>query len=980
MTKPTGLQYHLATGTAWTDITPYVLYEGRQVEINRGRQDQFSTVQTGTLTATLDNSDGRFAGGDGYKLGTNYITNPRFQNAVTGWTPSASFTAVWDASHAAQLTANSTALLSYSFTVALPADAPGRNFTVTTSINSTGTVVGKTFNMRVEFYDAGAALVGTISSGTFTMSTSGLRRFTSPPVLVPAGAVTAKVFPVYVPGGWAVNDFILLVLAGFNDYSAIRYHDGAQILWTDGFIYSSSGTPRDSLGFFNYSRWNGTADASTSTLYKAIPYFGSMNPDNGFRARFPDTNNNTLVTAEDASLEGGTIGSWVNTAGWGTVANSAVRAWDGTKSLLITSSTTGGAAACTVSGVTCGLTYTMQARVWVPAGQPDVNFECLGGSGVPLITTSLKAQWVTMTQTFTIPIGRSLIIQPQVWWASGGVAGQQVWVDGVQVWEGTTAPPAFTTSPAAPQYKFNGFLSAMPVQWPGGNSYSEVAIVAADRLAPMGRRTLKSVVQEEILYDVPIVYYTLGEPTGSTTAGDTSGNGQLPLQTAAKGATGAVSFGTGTGPPTDSLTACQFIPVSSSNFKYLSVKYPQTLSGVLDDKTIIATFSSPTATAKENLWRVFDQSRWNTMDLGFDGVSLGKLTLNWGTSGALTSPLRYDDGQTHQVAIVFSGGAYPNLTFTMYVDGVQVATTTSAQGLFVPPLSYFQVGGDPKYLAPLSGTVSHVAVFQTALTGARILAQSQAQKTGFLNERSDQRVARYARWAGVAAVDQALETGKLLTTDHLDTTGQSATSAIESIAQTEGGLTFADRAGKFAMHSRAHRWDAVPFITLAPDSVGRDTQFVLDNQLLVNQVTSSSKTVANLTIANASSIAAHGTYPVTLQLLSTSTDDVTYVSQWVATVAAVPRPRTGAILIDLLTSPQAISDLFKSLEIGATFAISALPTQSPVFDTILCVEGWKEVISTDEWSVLINTSTAIPMWKLEDPQYGGIDSINRIAY
>jgi hypothetical protein len=987
MTKPTGLQYHLATGSAWTDITSYVLYS-RNVEINKGRQDLFATVQAGTMTATLDNSDGRFASGDGFKQGINYITNPRFNVNLAGWTPSANLTAVWDVtSVAAKLTATSTAALTYQFTVTLPASAVGKTFWVTGSINASGTAIGKTVLQKVEFYNGASALISTLTRTAPVTLVSGWNTVATF-MTVPAGTVTAKVFPLHVPAGWAVNDFVLLDNAAFTDYVDGRYFDGSQITWQDGATYGNNGTPRDTGGFFQYSRWNGITDASTSTLYRAIPYYTAMNPDNGIRVRFPDPNNNNLAkTPADASFEDFSVGTWAALAGWGSIANTNVRAWDGVRSLQLTSSTTGGQASVGVD-VTCGLTYTMQIRVWVTAGQPDVNFGLLNNVAPP-VTTALKAQWVTLTNTFTVPLGyASSTINPDVWWNSAGTAGQQVWIDGFHMWEGSVAPPAFVTGPNPQyQYRFKGFLSTIPVQWPGGNKYSEVQVSAADHLAVLNRRTFRSVVQEEILNRSPIAYYTLGEPTGSLAAADSSGNGQQPLRIVSKGTTGTVSFGTGTGPPTDGLTATQFTPVNSSNFKFLAAHYPSALSNFLDDKTIIATFAAPTATGKQCIWRIFDESHyWNTWDLGFSGASLGKLVLSWSAGQTMTSPLRYDDGLTHQVAITCGQGSGTQLTLTMYVDGAQVATTTTSTASTMASVNWFQVGGDLKYADPFNGTLSHVAIFQSSLAGV-IADMWPSQKNGYVNDRSDDRIRRYARWAGLSKLvggilteNLALETGSLLTTDHLDTSGLSASSAVETIATAEGGLTFVDRAGNLAFHARPHRWDAPPVVTLGPDDIGKDTQLVVDNQLLVNQVTSNSKTAANLTVANSSSIAAHGVYPVTLDLVTTSTDDATYITQWAATVNSTPKPRTNTIFVDLLTSPQATSDLFKTLEVGSTIAITGLPDQAPTPDMLLVVEGWREVIGTDEWSLLINTSTTVPMWKLEDPLYGGIDSVNRIAY
>lgn len=981
MTKPTGLQYHLQitpSPETWVDITPWVLYSS-DIEINRGRPDQFAIIQAGTLAATLDNTDGRFAPGNGYPLGMNYLTNPAFTVDTTSWTASASLT-VAPPVDTVRLTANSTAALTFQATAALPASAAGQTFTCSAQVNATGTVVGKTMQQKVEFYDGASVLISTATRAAFTL-VSGWNKVAYT-MTVPAGTVTAKVFPLYVPGGWAVADFILLDNVLLTDFPAGRYFDGSQITWINGATIATGAIPRDSQGFSQYSAWSGQADASTSTLYSVGPYWPALNAECPVRVRFPDPNNNNMAaTAEDASFEGGTVGTWQAYPGKGSIANSAVRAWDGTKSLMVTSSTTGGWAYATVPAVTIGLTYTMQVRVWVPTGQPDIRLDLIGIT-VTQQVTSLKNQWVTLTLTFTIPLSfTSNTLLPIVAFDTV-TAGQQVWIDGFQFWEGAVAPPAFVTGPNPNYlYKYKGYLSVLPVGWPGGNNYSEVPAAAADRLATIARRPCRSVVQEEILSDKPSIYYTLGEAAGSTTAGDTSGNGNLPLTVTQKGTGGAVNFGAGTGPPTDGLTAAVFAPLNASNYRWLNVRYPVSLSGFLSSKTIVCTINSSTVGASaETLWRLWDGSHWNTMNLNIDNASAGRLKLSWGTTSNLLSPGRVDDGKTHHVAIVFSGGSYPNITLTMFIDGVQVNTVTSSEGLFIPSFNYLDIGGDPKFVSPFSGTMSHFAMFPTALTAARLLDQSNAQKNGFLNERSDQRIARYLRWAGVAAADQVLETGKLTTTDHLDTTGLQMADALAQIATTEGGAVFIDRAGKGAFHARSHRWDAAPFVSLAPDSVGDDTRFIVDNQLVVNQVTSSSKSVANLVISDDASVAARGVYPVTLQLLSTNNDDVTYAAQWIVNTSSAPHPRTDSLKIDLLTSPQAVSDLFKTLEIGATFAVAGLPTQSPIYGANLCVEGWKEVISATEWSVLINTSLAIPVWKLEDPTYGAIDKTNRIAY
>ncbi|HEY9474498.1 MAG TPA: LamG domain-containing protein [Mycobacteriales bacterium] len=50
--------------TVWTDVTQWTQVVGGQIRITRGRGDELSAIQPGTLALTLDNSDGRFTPGN----------------------------------------------------------------------------------------------------------------------------------------------------------------------------------------------------------------------------------------------------------------------------------------------------------------------------------------------------------------------------------------------------------------------------------------------------------------------------------------------------------------------------------------------------------------------------------------------------------------------------------------------------------------------------------------------------------------------------------------------------------------------------------------------------------------------------------------------------------------------------------------------------------------------------------------------------
>lgn len=58
------LSQPMSTSPIWTDVTPYTFVHDTPLQIVRGRTDEFSRIQPGTLTLGLDNSDGRFTRGN----------------------------------------------------------------------------------------------------------------------------------------------------------------------------------------------------------------------------------------------------------------------------------------------------------------------------------------------------------------------------------------------------------------------------------------------------------------------------------------------------------------------------------------------------------------------------------------------------------------------------------------------------------------------------------------------------------------------------------------------------------------------------------------------------------------------------------------------------------------------------------------------------------------------------------------------------
>lgn len=122
--------------------------------------------------------------------------------------------------------------------------------------------------------------------------------------------------------------------------------------------------------------------------------------------------------------------SWF-TSGGSTLAQSATRAFSGTKSLLVTWPTAAVHAAAVgyaLSGLTVGAVYTASAYVYVPSGSADVVLEADTPTfGSP---TSVKNAWTRITVTFAAPASAAAI---RLMNATASTSGQTAYLDAVLV-------------------------------------------------------------------------------------------------------------------------------------------------------------------------------------------------------------------------------------------------------------------------------------------------------------------------------------------------------------------------------------------------------------------------------------------------------------------------------------------------------------------------------------------------------------------
>ncbi len=259
-----------------------------------------------------------------------------------------------------------------------------------------------------------------------------------------------------------------------------------------------------------------------------------------------------LLSAENASFEGATVGGWAgNPFGYtaSTVANTVTFAQFGTRALLTTwpaAAAFASANQITATGLVVGRDYTFSAYVRVPASNPAVRIGELFGvvtqaapAGFSRTSTTTGAfERIAVTFNATSDTLRLGIVNATV-----ATAGQTVVIDGVQLDEGTTVG-TFTTT--APTYytRFVGRISQLEPVLGVSQGEDVVSVTATDLLGDLSRMKMRPLVQmlvaSELIPSVQAIY-PLTDPNGKRGSNDLLGEVQA-LRVRSFGPLGSIEY------------------------------------------------------------------------------------------------------------------------------------------------------------------------------------------------------------------------------------------------------------------------------------------------------------------------------------------------------------------------------------------------------------------------------------------------------
>jgi hypothetical protein len=537
------------------------------------------------------------------------------------------------------------------------------------------------------------------------------------------------------------------------------------------------------------------------------------------------------------------------------------------------------------------------------------------------------------------------------------------------------------TRSAVDYRRFDGHADRWPTEWAFGNpAYAVADSTATDRLKRFSQAgELRSMVEHEILRDTPTIYYPLGEPSGSTSAADVSGNSQPAARVVQKGSGGTLDFGSGTGPGTDSLSAPQFSPTDASNGRYLEatpLTVPVEGSGVLLEGFIRA---EPTTTSRMICALTNNTGQQLRLDIDSTGKLEAKLITGDVTSYTLTSASNVNDDSTHNVAIreVSTSSA------ALYLDGVSVATTGSHLRGATLSFNRLLAGGN-KAGSLLDGVVSHVAAFSTSLDATRVGVHASSGLDGMAGERSDQRIGRIADYVGIPTADRQFDIGDSLVGGQ-NLQGRNPIDVMQEVTRTENGVLFINPAdGKLTFHNRSRRYNQAPALTLTASQISDDLAFPADDAHMTNDMSVDVPDGAGARFLDQASIDEYGLYRDSVSVVAASGDDALQVAAWRVGSYGQPRTRTPSVTVRIPRLQDIAPSLVPTilgLTIGSKIRLSSLPAQAPASSVDVFVEGWTEEITNVEWTITFNTSPADiwDVWQLGTAGHSELGDTTRLA-
>lgn len=510
---------------------------------------------------------------------------------------------------------------------------------------------------------------------------------------------------------------------------------------------------------------------------------------------------------------------------------------------------------------------------------------------------------------------------------------------------------------------FQGYIDRITQNY-GGPNDSTATFDVSDMFKILARVELPaSVYTAEVAADTPVSLWPFGEPAAAPTAFDAVGTRNLSyLDGPTTGIAGLVVR--------DPATAVSFLKASLNRVGYnanLITAYPFSLE---------VWFKIPSASGSETLYMedYGPVDKQMTLDIdsgtGFLRFYIGDAS---GTYAFVRNASNVADNAIHHAVVT----ATASNNVKMYVDGIDVTTGVTATANAFPAGTGRAAWGnwaDGLSGRGLAGTLQFGAIYNTALSAARVAAHNTAGRTPWNGDTSGTRMLRIANLAGLAVGDTDLNAGS--TTLQSTSLGGTALAYAQKIEETEAGRLFVSGAGKLTFLSR-YNGDTGNYLTSQATLVDADsgagrgyraTSADVDEATIVTRATVSREGSTAVTYKDAAAVTEFGLVDeVHDGLLHDSDAYSRYYAEWIVSTHKTPQTRTGIVEVVLPTDPANMYPDILGLELAERVTYKRKPQNSgSVITQTMRVEAIEHATGRHYW----NTRLQLSPFNLGEGGYG----------
>ncbi|MGV9427050.1 hypothetical protein ACWDO7_22540 [Streptomyces sp. NPDC003656] len=628
-----------------------------------------------------------------------------------------------------------------------------------------------------------------------------------------------------------------------------------------------------------------------------------------------------------------------------------------------------------VRNVTASTSLSVQpAFGWYSAGGGSVTSTTYGSTST--LTGSTTAGWTTLTLSVMAPANAAAM---EVTVASAGTVAATctMQADGWQLQKGTVATPWEVPGVWYPIYA--GWLERLPTKFDGDGTYTLTEPTFVDTFSLLSQQQLTDPLTEELNSRTPRFVYRLDDPSGATSATDSTGNcPPAPIGISKYGA-GSLVFGTeitatdpvggvynggsGTVMTLDNSNPGTSLVSGGATFLKLTnagIKGPADPAQWV--RMIAFRYTGPTPVTRACMWSWMDLQRnggpsGSRVVLFLDTDGKPKMVIAGPSNAGNTFPAggatNCVDGNWH--LLIFGYNASTGQV-VISQDGATAAfynsipSTYTPSGIMADNLGGFvdaTVGNGTTW--NWKGDLAYASEFSTWLSGSPSIADLYAGwKASFSGESTDSRYARILRYAGYTGAF-SLQAGLTRSMGPANFDSQDAVSALQAVVDTEGGAHFIDRAGTPTFRSRSARYNAMTPVYVFGERADlgewpyEDCTLDFDPTHLANQATVTQESTGQTFYASsASSIYSYFPRPLTRTINSTSADECQDGASYLVSRYRRPARRVDSLVLRPSANP-ALWPVCLSLELGMRVRVMRRPAGAPPIQ----VEAFVENI---EWS------------------------------